>query len=955
MAEAQDPRDVLRDALADRYELLGEIGHGGMATVYAARDRRHNARVAIKLLRPELAMSVGGARFTREIQLTASLQHPHILPVLDSGVAGTLPYYVMPFVEGESLAARLKREDRLPVDEAVRIVAEVADGLAHAHEAGIIHRDIKPANILLSHGHAVIADFGVAKALDSSATDRLTDSGLAMGTVTYMSPEQAGNERLDGRSDIYALGCVLYEVLAGGPPFTGPSVQTVMARHAVDPVPNIRTVRPSVPQALAEAIEKALAKVPQDRYVNAAAFREAIIHAATMPVTSPTIAVPKQPPRSRARWGLWAAAAVALALAGNLLPRLLSRGPVLDPNRVMVFPLVLPGDWKGATTAGEDVATLIGSAMDGAGDLRWVDGWQQLGSAQRQNIRLVGVKDAAAIARAERCAFAITGRVVSRGDSADVVLELYDVRGDSVFTGRPTRSSLATEAWRAGLAAITAMLPQLIPVATPDVASAWDARPPQAVANFLLGEAAFRRLQLPEALQAYRRAVAADSTFGLAAVRGAQVASWNHRMDDAAAFLAVARRTELTPRYAHFTRGLAAYLDGRADSAVTELRSAIALDSSMVVAWAQLGEVYMHLLPSEGSTDSVATVAFNHAYALDSTATPLLFHLTELAARRGDRARTASMARRFLATAVDTSLVGQMRVLAACMADELGPEQVAALAAERPLVLLTAGKSLVAAPATRACGRRAFETLLRVDTAATDEADARRFSALIGLVGQAIATGRPLAADSLVEQFYARWSLGRSLYLLLAPIVPQMHAGARAIVAQDTLEYGSRLERLPYARRLWEHGLWASREGRVDMVRSIAQTLSARADTGQRLDSVYARSMLAHAALAVGDTAQAIDRFGALLHRDPAPPNSLAWDEIAPLGADRVVFGRLLMARGEPARALRVLSVMDSALPVVYAAYLRESLMLRAEAATMLGQREAVRDFQGRLAALGSS
>jgi tRNA A-37 threonylcarbamoyl transferase component Bud32/tetratricopeptide (TPR) repeat protein len=951
VVESPDPRAVLRDAVADRYDVLDEIGHGGMATVYAAHDRRHDARVAIKLLRPELAMSVGGARFLREIQLTARLQHPHILPVLDSGEAGGLPFYIMPFVEGESLAARLVREDRLSVPEAVRIVAEVADGLAHAHAAGVIHRDIKPANILLSHGHAVIADFGVAKALNTSTIDKLTDSGLAMGTVTYMSPEQAGNEKIDGRSDIYALGCVLYEALAGTPPFTGPTAQAMMARHAVDPVPNIRTLRPSVPQALAAVIERALAKVPQDRFDDANAFREAIVHAATMPVTSPTVQA-RVEPVSRRRWWLWGAAAAAIALAGNLLPRVMSRAPALDDQRVMVFPLVLPGDWKGASTAGEDVATLIGSAMDGAAELRWVDGWQHVSPEQRQNIRLVGASEATAIARAQRCRFVITGRIVARGDSADVALELHDVAGDSVFTGRPTRTSLASESWRAGLAAITVMLPRLIPVSTPDVASEWDARPPVAVANFLQGEAAFRRLQLADALTAFQRAIAADSTFGLAAVRGAQAASWYHRTDEAAALVTIAQRQSLVPRYAHFARGLSAYLDGRADSAIVELRTAIALDSSMVVAWAQLGETYMHLLPSEGDTDSLATMAFSRAYAIDSTAAPHFFHLAELAARRGDRARTGTMTARFLSTAVDTMLVQETQLIAACAAGTLSAPEIEAFVMTRPLPVLLVGKSLASSPATRTCARRAFEAVLRADTAATDAAEPRRFQALLALVGQALMRERPMTADSLIESFYARWSSGRSLYLLLAPTVPSMVARARAVVAQDTLEYGGRFERLPYNRRLWEQGVFAIHDGRVATARSIAATLSARADTSTRLDSVYAYSMLAHVALAMGDTAQATDRFKSSLTRAPAPASYLAWDEVAALGVDRLLYARVLLARGDAAAALRTLSVFDSALPISFAMWQRESIQLRIDAAIAASRPELIGPLRARLAAL---
>jgi tRNA A-37 threonylcarbamoyl transferase component Bud32 len=377
LAEHPEYVEALNAALAGRYELQGEIGRGGMATVYLARDLRHDSRVAVKVLRPELALAMGAERFAREIRITASLQHPHILPILDSGEAAGTVYFVMPFVEGESLQQRLQRETRLPVEEAVRLVAEVADGLAHAHAAGFIHRDIKPGNILLSHGHAVLADFGIARALDVSAADRLTETGLSVGTVTYMSPEQAHAGRLDGRSDIYSLGCVLYESLAGTPPFTGPSAQAIMARSAIDPVPSIRTVRQVVPQALEAAINKALAKVPEDRFATAAEFRD------EMPIITDTV-VRAARPWWRTRRAMLAAAVVALGAVLAVWRRTIAHPP-LNPNRVIVYPFVLPSDWPGARTAGEDIATVIGSAMDGAGSLRWVDGWTLLPPAEREN------------------------------------------------------------------------------------------------------------------------------------------------------------------------------------------------------------------------------------------------------------------------------------------------------------------------------------------------------------------------------------------------------------------------------------------------------------------------------------------------------------------------------------------------------------------------------------------
>jgi eukaryotic-like serine/threonine-protein kinase len=218
-------------ALTDRYRVEREVGAGGMATVYLAQDLKHHRKVAVKVLRAEVAAVLGPERFLREIAIAARLHHPHILPLYDSGRAEEFLFYVMPYVEGQSLRDRLTRERQLPLDDALQIAREVADALSFAHSQGVVHRDIKPENILLESGHAVVADFGIARAISAAGSERLTETGIALGTPAYMSPEQAfGEAHLDGRSDIYALGCVVYEMLGGDPPFTGSSAQAILAR-----------------------------------------------------------------------------------------------------------------------------------------------------------------------------------------------------------------------------------------------------------------------------------------------------------------------------------------------------------------------------------------------------------------------------------------------------------------------------------------------------------------------------------------------------------------------------------------------------------------------------------------------------------------------------------------------------------------------------------------------------
>ncbi len=270
------PLDSLAAALADRYRIERELGAGGMATVYLARDLKHERDVAIKVLKPELAESVGRERFLREIQLAARLSHPHILPLFDSGeVAGAL-FYVMPNVQGQSLRDRLAATARLPVGDAIRIAEEVAGALDHAHRAGVVHRDIKPENIMLQDGHALVTDFGIGKALSDAGGDTLTQAGMSVGTPAYMSPEQAVGEEVDGRSDLYSLGCVLYEMLAGEPPFTGPNAQAVIAKRFVQVPAEITALREGVPRPVARALQDALQRTPIDRPATAAVWIAAL-------------------------------------------------------------------------------------------------------------------------------------------------------------------------------------------------------------------------------------------------------------------------------------------------------------------------------------------------------------------------------------------------------------------------------------------------------------------------------------------------------------------------------------------------------------------------------------------------------------------------------------------------------------------------------------------------------
>lgn len=341
----------LATALAGRYRLDRELGVGGMATVWLAEDVRHRRRVAVKVLHPELSAVLGPERFLKEIELTARLQHPHILPLFDSGSVDGLLYYVMPYVEGETLRARLERERQLPVDDALHIAGEIADALDYAHRHGVVHRDVKPENVLLHDGHVVVADFGIALAVEQAGGQRMTQTGLSLGTPQYMSPEQATGERhVDARSDIYTLGVVLYEMLAGAPPFTGANAQAIIARVLTERPRPLHEQRDTVPAHVEQAIDRALARLAADRYATAREFadalREPIAAAGTTGIAAAT--------RTRSsRWPAVAtAAAVALTGVAALAGWLLGRRTTVPAERVVRFTLTLPAGTRASSAFG---------------------------------------------------------------------------------------------------------------------------------------------------------------------------------------------------------------------------------------------------------------------------------------------------------------------------------------------------------------------------------------------------------------------------------------------------------------------------------------------------------------------------------------------------------------------------------------------------------------------------
>ncbi|MCL4866337.1 MAG: protein kinase [Gemmatimonadales bacterium] len=340
-----DAKDRLAEALSDRYTLGNEIGVGGMATVYMAEDIKHGRTVALKVLKPELSSAMGTDRFPREIRLIASFNHPHILSLYDSGESAGFLYYVMPFVEGETLGARLAREKELPIGDVIRILIEVTDALAYAHDRGVVHRDIKPGNVLLANRHAVVADFGVAKALSAAGGDQLTTVGIAVGTPQYMAPEQAmGESDIDHRVDIYAVGILAYEMLTGRAPFEAKTSQAMLSAHVMEVPKDPRELRPGIPAPLAEAVLKCLAKHPADRWQKAEDLRAQLETMLATPSggMTPTDTRPYQATTARtrprtSRWAIGVAAAVALAAVGGTTWMLAQGGGAIE--RIGVMPI----------------------------------------------------------------------------------------------------------------------------------------------------------------------------------------------------------------------------------------------------------------------------------------------------------------------------------------------------------------------------------------------------------------------------------------------------------------------------------------------------------------------------------------------------------------------------------------------------------------------------------------
>jgi serine/threonine-protein kinase len=635
--------------LGDAYRIERELGGGGMSRLFLATEASLRRQVVIKLLPPEFASDVSSARFQQEIQLAAHLQHPNILPVLTAGAKDDLLFYVMPFVPGESLRHRLTREGKLPVADAVRIVHEVADALAHAHAEGVIHRDIKPENILLEGGHAVLTDFGVARALSESRSGgRLTDTGLALGTPGYMSPEQAAGERnIDARADVYALAVVSYEMLAGFPPFAGPTAQAVIAAHLTATPKPLSDVRPETPPHVANTIAHALARDPNARLRTAAQFRDGL---------GSVLGPPARPRFSRgARLAAGVAGLMGLVAAVVLFAR--SRGAAaLDRDLVAVAPFTVL-DPKLALW-GEGLVDILSRNLDGAGQLRTV-------SPTLVVRRWSGRADpstAADLGRRTGAGLVVFGQLVNtRADSVRLTATLLDV-GSRRSIGEVEVRDVNADMDRLADSLTFALLRELGRSRAVGAVrrSAVGAASLPALKAFLQGEQFFRRTAWDSAIAYYERAVALDTGFALALNRMGTSLGWQRTGTDSLAnaywLRAGAHNRGLAPRDSILVAAdslsavLYRYPADTAWWAHARRLTATLADATRrypddPLAWYALGDARYHFLRIMGATDQETLDPFDRALALDSAFAPAYIHPVELALDAGG----PSPARRYLA------------------------------------------------------------------------------------------------------------------------------------------------------------------------------------------------------------------------------------------------------------------------------------------------------------------
>jgi serine/threonine-protein kinase len=633
-----DLLDRLKTALADRYAIERELGRGGMAVVYLANDSKLGRPVALKVLRPEFAASLGAERFLREIEIAAKLTHPNILALHDCGEAEGQLYYTMPFVEGESLRDRLNREKQLPIDDALQITKEVADALGYAHSLGIVHRDIKPENILFTAGHAVVSDFGIARAVTEAAGETLTETGLAVGTPAYMSPEQAaGSKGIDARTDIYSLGCVLYEMFVGEPPYTGPSAQVILARKSVEAVPSLSVARETVPDQVEHAVTKALAKVPADRFATAAQFSDAL-HGVSL--------APAPPRRRRITVAVVTTLFIAAAAVLSLLAVKRERSADLDPNAIAVLPFRVVGGSPAVGALAGAIPELFHTQVTGefgpcaSYPPTVIHAWQRAGGGLGEPLEAVAELE---LARAVGAGLLVSGSVIGTDTSIIITATMRNVASGDIRVP-PTK---VEGQYERRFALVDQLVVQLL---SRDFGEATEhlqefaRHPSEAVQAYLAGRKHWQDFDWVAAEAKFGEALRYDSTFVLAALyKFAATES-----DTAAARLAWEGQDRLTPTDRVYLHAIAGRLFGVTRTRREEiagLEEAVRLGPNRTDLLTALGVRYANLgtfvVPDWIGR---ARHALERAVAQDSANALALLLLLELAVFERDTARVGRLA-----------------------------------------------------------------------------------------------------------------------------------------------------------------------------------------------------------------------------------------------------------------------------------------------------------------------
>jgi hypothetical protein len=710
---------ALQSALGDAYRLERELSPGGMSRIFLATESSLGRAVVVKVLPSELANEVSATRFRREIEIAARLQHPHILPVLTAGVSGSLLYFIMPYVPGESLRHRLSRERQLPIADALSVLREIADALAYAHANGVVHRDVKPENILLESGHAVLADFGIARALLQASTDgSLTATGLGIGTPGYMAPEQAAGERsVDARADVYALAVVGYEMIAGLPPFSGPSAQAVMVAHLTAQPRALRELRPDVPPEITQALERGMAKQPDQRFQTAAEFRDALTRQ------------PERTPRNRARILAGAGLGVtALAIAVAVFTQ--SRSPAsMDRELLAVAPFDVTE--PALSLLGEGLVDVVSRSLDGTGTLRTV-------SPSLVFRRWSGRADphsASALGRATGAGLAVVGSVVRAGpDSVRLNASVFDVirdrsEGDFQFVEAADRIDRISDSLSVGVLRVLGRARRAGMTGFGSLGT----KSLLAGKAFLRGEQLYRRAAWDSAEVAYVEAFSIDSTFALAYNHAAHARGWRLSEGDP-------RTIELRLRAGQLATGLssrdslllladslrasvsrpgppdiAQYSRTRRQFALLEELTRVYGDDAEM--WYDLGDAYFH--GGTGPTsipDEKMLATFEKAIALDSTFAPAYPHLVDIAFRVfRDTTRALRYADRYIAMSTPGGVFRESLQLVASLLRQPPADSAALedrLLSARPNARVVALRTLTRYPDRAETGARVARAIL---------------------------------------------------------------------------------------------------------------------------------------------------------------------------------------------------------------------------------------------------